>query len=69
MICFSTYSGDVRDNYYKCPLGSYFDTSLMREGDKIVYIGPAGSFGKMSYISGDGKKIIFYLSKSGYVIR
>ncbi len=69
MICFSSYSGDVRDNFYKCPLGSYFDTGLLREGDRIIYLGPAGSFAKMSYVSAQGKKTIFYIPKTSFTIR
>lgn len=66
MICFSSYTGDVGANMYNCPLGSYFDTSLMREGDRIVYLGPAGSFSKMSYITGTGKKTVFYFPKGSF---
>jgi len=69
MICFSTHAGDVRDNYNKCPLGSYFDTNLMKEGDRIIYLGPTGKFAKMNYLSGAGKKTIFYLPKSSFTIR
>jgi hypothetical protein len=69
MICFSTYSYDVRDNLNKCPLGSYFDTSFMREGDKIVYLGIVGTFAKMNYISGSGKKTQFYIPKASFVIK
>src|SRR4030095_10074 len=50
MICFSSYTGDVGANMYNCPLGSSFDTSLLKEGDKIVYLGVAGSYSKMNYI-------------------
>jgi hypothetical protein len=69
MICFSTYSYDVRDNLNKCPLGSYFDTGSMKEGDKIVYLGLVGSFAKMNYISGSGKKTLFYMPKTSFVIK
>jgi hypothetical protein len=69
MICFSTYSYDVRDNLNKCPLGSYFDTSFMKEGDRIVYLGIVGTFAKMNYISGRGIKTLFYLPKASFVIK
>jgi hypothetical protein len=69
MICFSSYTGDVGANMYNCPLGSYFDTSLMKEGDRIVYLGPAGSFSKMNYITGTGKKTVFYFQKSSLVFK
>ena len=42
MICFSSRVADVKDNFNKCPLGSYFDTNEMKEGDRIVYLGPVG---------------------------
>jgi hypothetical protein len=69
MICFSSYSYDVRDNLNKCPLGSYFETSFMKEGDRIVYLGMAGSFSKMNYIAGNGKKTLFYFPKGSFIIK
>jgi hypothetical protein len=69
MICFSSYTGDVGANMYNCPLGSYFDTGIMREGDKIIYLGPAGSFSKMNYITGAGKKTIFYFPKGTFLLK
>jgi hypothetical protein len=68
MICFSSHMGDVKDNYSKCPLGSYFDSDKMKIGDKILYLGNAGTFGKMNYISASGKKTMFYLPKSSFVV-
>jgi hypothetical protein len=69
MICFSSHVTDVKDNYNGCPLGAYFDTGQMKTGDKIVYLGGVGSFGKMDFISGNGTKTIFYLPKSGFRIK
>ena len=69
MICFSSHVTDVKDNYNGCPLGAYFDTGQMKAGDKIVYLGRMGGFGKMIFISGSGKKTIFYLPKSSFTIK
>jgi len=69
VICFSSYSYDVSDNLCKCKLGSYFNTGFMKEGDRIVYIGADGPFAKMNFITGDGKKTIFFLQKSSFVIK
>ena len=69
MICFSSSANDVRDNYNKCPFGSYFNTNLLKQGDRIVYLGKTGNFGKMNFIDGSGKKTIFYLPKSAFVIK
>jgi hypothetical protein len=69
MICFSSHDADVRDNYSRCPLGSYFDTDKLKVGDKIVYMGPNGSFAKMSFIAGTGQKTLFYLPKSSFIIK
>jgi hypothetical protein len=69
MICFSSYTYDVADNLNKCPLGSYFDSGRMKEGDRIVYLGNAGGFGKMNYITGSGKKTVFYILKANFVIK
>jgi hypothetical protein len=69
MICFSSHAGDVAANYNNCPLGSYYDTGKMNANDKIVYLGVYGRFGKMSLISGSGKKTIFYLPKSCFTMK
>ncbi|HVM88237.1 MAG TPA: hypothetical protein VMT76_08600 [Puia sp.] len=70
MICFSSHDADVRANYNNCPLGSYFGTDRMKIGDRILYIGPAGKlFAKMMYVTGSGKKTLFYLPRSSFVIK
>jgi hypothetical protein len=69
MICFSSNRYDVAANIANCPLGSYFNTGLLKEGDRIVYLGMVGTFGKMNYISGSGKKTLIYIPKTSYVIK
>jgi hypothetical protein len=69
MICFSSNSNLVSDNMAKCPLGAYFETGRMKEGDRIFYLGKAGSFSKMNFVSGTGKKTIFYFPKGSFVIK
>lgn len=69
MICFSSNANDVRDNFSNCPLGSYFDTDKMKTGDKILFLGAIGSFGKMNFVAGNGAKTIFYLPKASFAIK
>jgi hypothetical protein len=69
MICFSSNRYDVAANIANCPLGSYFNTSLLKEGDRIFYLGKAGNYGKMNYVSASGKKTIFYMLKTGFTIK
>lgn len=69
MICFSSYRYDVTENVNKCPLGAYFDSGRMKEGDRIVYLGNVGTFGKMNFISATGKKTLFYVPKESFVIK
>jgi hypothetical protein len=69
MICFSSNTNLVSDNLAKCPLGAYFDTGRMNEGASIIYLGKAGSFSKMNFVSGTGKKTIFYFPKGSFVIK
>src|SRR5664279_3305728 len=69
MICFSSYTYDVTENVNKCPLGAYFDSGRMKEGDRIIYLGNVGSFGKMNFISAVGVKTIFYVPKTSFVIK
>jgi len=68
LICFASNQDVVRANSTD-KLGAYFDTYKMPPGDKIVFLGVAGTFGKMSYISGSGVKTVFYLPKTSYAIR
>jgi hypothetical protein len=67
-ICFSTNQDVVRANSND-KLGAYFDTFRMPPGDKIVYMGLAGTFIKLNYISGGGAKTVFYLPKANFTIK
>lgn len=69
MICFSSNVDVVHANSSKCSLGSYFDTGNLNAGDHIFFLGPIGTFGKMNFVSGGGKKTIFYLPKTSYRIK
>ena len=69
MICFSSHAADVVANYNNCPLGSYYDSGKLRPGEKIIYLGAYGKFAKMSFVSVNGKKTIFYLPRSSFVIK
>jgi hypothetical protein len=69
MICFSSYRYDVTENLGKCPLGAYFDSGRMKEGDRIVYLGNVGAFGKMTFISASGTKTLFYVPKTSFIIK
>jgi len=41
----------------------------MKEGDRIVYLGNVGTFGKMNFISANGQKTLFYVPKDNFVIK
>ena len=69
MICFSSDRYDVAGNIANCPLGSYFNTGGMKEGDRIVYLGKVGNYGKMNYISGSGKKTLIYIPSNSFTIK
>ena len=69
MICFSSHEGDVRSNYSQCPLGSFFDTDKIPNGDKILYLGVVGPFAKMNYVGYDGKKTIFFIPKTCFTMK
>jgi hypothetical protein len=68
MICFSSKADNLRANY-QCPLGAYFDTGQMNPGDKILFLGIAGPYGKMAFVAGSGKTTVFYLPKSSFTIK
>jgi hypothetical protein len=69
MICFSSDRYDVAGNIANCPLGSYFNTGGMKVGDRIVYLGKVGNYGKMNYISGSGQKTVIYILKTSFTIK
>ena len=68
LVCFASDVNVQRANS-ALPLGSYFDTDRLPPGAKIMYLGMAGTFGKMSFIAGGGKTTVFYLPKASYVIK
>ena len=68
LICFASNDNVERANS-NLPLGSYFSTDGLPPGAKIMYLGMAGTFGKMSLIAGGGKTTVFYLPKANYVIK
>ena len=68
MICFAS-SEDVTRANQNLPLGAYFDTDRLSPGDRIAFLGIAGAFGKMSFTTGAGKTVVFYLPRSSYVIK
>jgi hypothetical protein len=69
LICFSSSENMVREESGKCMLGAYFDTDRLKVGDKILYVGVAGSFARMKYVTGTGKSMFFYMPKSSFVIK
>jgi hypothetical protein len=69
LICFSSSENMVREESGKCLLGAYFDTDRLKVGDKILYVGVAGTFARMKYVTGSGKSILFYIPKSSFVIK
>jgi hypothetical protein len=68
LICFASDQNIVRANN-TLPLGSYFDTDRLPPGARIMYLGMAGTFGRMSFTTGGGKVVVFYLPKANYVIK
>ena len=69
MICFSSDRYDVAGNIANCPLGSYFNTGGMKVGDRIVYLGKVGNYGKMNYVTGSGQKTVIYIQKTIFTIK
>ena len=70
LICFSSNENMVREESGKYMLGAYFDTDRIKVGDKIIFLGNYGKvFYKMSYVSGAGNKMVFYITRAGLVIK
>src|SRR6186713_720966 len=53
MICFASDVNVMMANNNTCALGSFFDTDKFKAGDKIMYQGTVGTFGKMIYVTGE----------------
>ncbi len=67
LILFSVFTNDVKDNPYKLPLGAYYETSNLQEGDKIRFVSVAGEFVKLHFITKDKKITPFYIGRK-YIV-
>lgn len=68
LICFASNDNVVRANA-NCKLGSYFDTDAMSPGDRIMFLGYAGKFAKMNFVSAGRKGGIFYIPRSCFTMK
>jgi hypothetical protein len=68
LICFASNDNVVRANS-NCKLGSYFDTQAMSPGDKVLYLGVAGKFAKMNFVSAGKGNRVFYIPRNCFVIK
>lgn len=68
LICFASNDNVVRANS-NCKLGSYFDTHAMNPGDKVLYLGIAGKFAKMNFVSPSKGNRVFYIPRNCFVIK
>jgi len=50
LILFSIFTTDVKGNPYRCPLGSYYETSGLPDGDRIKAVSRKGRFVQLQYI-------------------
>ena len=63
LILFSVFTKDVEGNPNKCPLGSYYETSGLKERDKIMFVAIIGGFVKLKYITSSNKITHFYIKR------
>ena len=68
VICFASDENVMRANS-NLKLGSFFDTDRLPAGTRIMWLGMAGPFGKMSFITGGGKPVTFYIPKANFVVK
>ena len=67
LIMFSAYPLNISDNpLYQYPLGAYHETSGLKDGHRIEYIGHKNGFAEMRYLNTEHEETIFYI-KEGYV--
>jgi hypothetical protein len=63
LILFSIFTSDVKGNPYRCPLGAYYETSGLPQGDHIVFAGEKAGFVKLVYTDARQKATPFYLRR------
>ena len=67
LILFSAYPQNISDNaLYQYPLGAYHETTGLKDGDRIEYIGHKKGYAEMRYLHADHAETIFYI-REGYV--
>ena len=64
LLLFSIFTSDVKGNPHRLPLGAYYETSGLKEGDQINFVsdGPAG-FVKLSFVSAGHGATPFYVQR------
>jgi hypothetical protein len=64
MILLSVFTYDVEGNPFKCPYGSYYESSGMNEkGLELRYVSDEGAFIKANIIHSDTIKVSIYIEK------
>ncbi len=63
LILFSVFTKDIEGNPYKCRLGSYYETSGLKEGDKIIFVSIIGNFVKLNFITSNNIITPFYIKR------
>jgi hypothetical protein len=64
MILFSVFTYDVEGNPFKCPYGSYYESSGMNDdGIELRYVGEDGVFIKSEILKSDTPKATVYIEK------
>ena len=64
LLLFSIFTSDVKGNPHHLPLGAYYDTHGLKEGDQIKFVsdGPVG-FVKLSFVSAGRGATPFYVQR------
>lgn len=60
MICFSIFTSDIEGNPHGCLLGAYYETSGLKDGNKILYNKRVGKYSEMKFIDTESKVTLFY---------
>ena len=67
LILFSIFTSDVKDNPHKMPLGAYYGTNDLKQGDTISFVSEVGGFVKLNYASPGKPSVPFYVKRTNIV--
>lgn len=61
LILFSIFTSEVEGNPGRYPLGAYYETSKLKPGTRLVFVGKKAGFVQLNYLAPDAKPTPVYV--------